>query len=329
MLGERVVESKELREYLKHVLELESAIYQTSQLKKEYQAKRENAKPKERTLYLPTKPEEPRRIPEYVSLNEASKKLSQFSQIILGLGFAASIFCIPFPIILGIALGGWVDIQTTMLIIGLIAAIPTGYLGYQVIQIKEQELQSIIQQNKKAQEKYQADLQAYTVGCADVQNKNSASHRTYTQALTVYNQETSVTVNKLAETEATLKASLYTLYSKNVIYAKYRNLVTIATLFEYIDSGRCFELEGPNGAYNLYEGELRSDIIISSLSSIISNLEAIRNNQYTLYQSIESANATTHQLLNNLNNSQMLTAYYANQAAIAASADRYMVGMVW
>ena len=88
-------------------------------------------------------------------------------------------------------------------------------------------------------------------------------------------------------------------------------------------------MEGPNGAYNLYEGELRSDIIISSLSSIISNLEAIRNNQYTLYQSIENANATTHQLLQNLNNSQMLTAYYANQAAIAASADRYMVGMVW
>ena len=163
----------------------------------------------------------------------------------------------------------------------------------------------------------------------DIQEKNSTAHRAHTQALTVYNQETNVTLNKLSETEATLKASLYTLYSKNVIYAKYRNLVTIATLFEYIDSGRCFELEGPNGAYNLYEGELRSDIIISSLSSIISNLEAIRNNQYTLYQSIENANATTHQLLQNLNNSQMLTAYYANQAAIAASADRYMVGMVW
>ena len=177
-------------------------------------------------------------------------------------------------------------------------------------------------QNKKDQEKYQADLREYNSSYAEIQGKNSTAHHTYTQALIVYNQETSVTLNKLSETETTLKASLYSLYSKNVIYAKYRNLVTIATLFEYIDSGRCFELEGPNGAYNLYEGELRSDIIISSLSSIISNLEAIRNNQYTLYQSIESANATTHQLLHNLNNSQMLTAYYANQAAIAASADR-------
>ena len=323
------MESKDLREYLKHVLDLESAIYQTSQLKKEYQAKRTNAQPKEKTLYLPTKPEEPRRIPEYMSFNEASKKMSKFNQMVCGLGIATAIFCIPFPIILGIALGGWVDIQTTMLIIGLIAAIPAGYLTYQVFQIREQELQSIAQHNRKAQEKYKADLQAYTQACADIQEKNSTAHRAHTQALTVYNQETNVTVNKLSETEAKLKASLYTLYSKNVIYAKYRNLVTIATLFEYIDSGRCFELEGPNGAYNLYEGELRSDIIISSLSSIISNLEAIMNNQYTLYQSIESANATTHQLLQNLNNSQMLTAYYANQAAIAASADRYMVGMVW
>ena len=323
------MESKDLREYLKHVLELESAIYQTSQLRKEYQSKRENAKPKERTLYLPTKPEEPQKRVEYVAFNQASQKLDGFSKFIWGISMAATIFCVPFPIIMGIALGGWVDIQTTMLVIGLIAAIPFGITTYQVMQIKEQELQSIILQNKKAQEKYQADLQAYKSSYADIQEKNSTAHRTYTQALTVYNQETNVTLNKLTETEATLKASLYTLYSKNVIYAKYRNLVTIATLFEYIDSGRCFELEGPNGAYNLYEGELRSDIIISSLSSIISNLEAIRNNQYTLYQSIETANATTHQLLQNLNNSQMLTAYYANQAAIAASADRYMVGMIW
>ena len=323
------MESKELHKYLKHVLELESAIYQTSQLRKEYQSKRENAKPKERTLYLPTKPEEPQKRIEYVAFNQASQKLDGFSKFIWGISMSATIFCVPFPIILGIALGGWVDIQTTMLVIGLIAAIPFGITTYQVMQIKEQELQSIILQNKKAQEKYQADLQAYESSCADIQEKNSNAHRTYTQALTVYNQETNVTVNKLTETEATLKSSLYTLYSKNVIYAKYRNLVTIATLFEYIDSGRCFELEGPNGAYNLYEGELRSDIIISSLSSIISNLEAIRNNQYTLYQSIETANTTTHQLLQNLNNSQMLTAYYANQAAIAASADRYMVGMVW
>lgn len=323
------MESKELREYLKHVLELESAIYQTSQLRKEYQSKRENAKPKERTLYLPTKPEEPQKRIEYVAFNQASQKLDGFSKFIWGISMSATIFCVPFPIILGIALGGWVDIQTTMLVIGLIAAIPFGITTYQIMQIKEQELQSIILQNKKAQEKYQADLQAYESSYADIQEKNSNAHRTYTQALTVYNQETNVTVNNLTETEATLKSSLYTLYSKNVIYAKYRNLVTIATLFEYIDSGRCFELEGPNGAYNLYEGELRSDIIISSLSSIISNLEAIRNNQYTLYQSIETANTTTHQLLQNLNNSQMLTAYYANQVAIAASADRYMVGMVW
>ena len=324
-----MMESKDLREYLKHVLELESAIYQTSQLKKEYQSKRENAKPKERNLYLPTKPEEPKKRVEYVAFNEASQKLDGVSKVIWGLSMAVALFCIPFPILMGIALGAWVDLQTTMLIFGLIAAIPCASITYKITQIREQELQSIIQQNKKAQEKYQADMQAYASSYTDIQEKNSTAHRTYTQALTVYNQETNVTVSKLSETESTLKASLYTLYSKNVIYAKYRNLVTIATLFEYIDSGRCFELEGPNGAYNLYEGELRSDIIISSLSSIISNLEAIRNNQYTLYQSIETANATTHQLLQNLNNSQMLTAYYANQAAIAASADRYMVGMVW
>ena len=323
------MESKDLREYLNHALELESAIYQTSQLKKEYQFKRENAKPKERTFPLPTKPKEPSKRVEYVAFNQAVQKLDVFSKIIWGGSVATTIFCIPFPLIMGIVLGAWVNMQNTMLLIGLVALIPCCVTTGLIIEIKQLELQSIITQNEKDQEKYQADLQAYTKACADIQEKNSTARRTHIQALIVYNQETNVTVNKLSETEATLKSSLYALYSKNVIYTKYRNLVTIATLFEYIDSGRCFELEGPNGAYNLYEGELRSDMIISSLSSIISNLEAIRNNQYTIYQSIENANATTHQLLQNLNNSQMLTAYYANQAAIAASADRYMVGMVW
>lgn len=323
------MEAKELREYLKYVLDLECAIYQTNQLKNEYQTKRTAAKPKENTLCLPNKPEDPRVRSEYITFSEAQKKLSSGSLIMWTLSLIVAGFCVPFPILMGIAMGAWTSIQTNMLIIGLIAAIPMAYLIYQTKQIQQDEEYNIAKQNQKERERYQAEMKAYTEKCQSIQERNQASHRIHTQALTTYNKETQETLDKLAETETSLKTSLYTLYSKNVVYAKYRNLVTIATLFEYIDSGRCFELEGPNGAYNLYEGELRSDIIISSLSSIISNLEAIRNNQYTLYQSIENAHATTRDLLLNINNTQMLTAYYAKQAAMAASADRYIVGMVW
>ena len=116
-----------------------------------------------------------------------------------------------------------------------------------------------------------------------------------------------------------------TLYSQNIVYSKYRNLIAIATIYEYFESGRCCELEGSNGAYNLYENELRANIIIGSLSQIISDIQQIKNGQYALYQELSRSN----KLLESIADNTQLTAYYANVAAVAASADRYIVGMVW
>ena len=45
------------------------------------------------------------------------------------------------------------------------------------------------------------------------------------------------------------------LYSCNVIFSKYRTLPAIASILEYLESGRCEALSGPDGAYNLYESE--------------------------------------------------------------------------
>lgn len=42
--------------------------------------------------------------------------------------------------------------------------------------------------------------------------------------------------------------------------------------------------------YNLYESELRQNIVINSLQKITSNLEAIRNNQYVLYTELSRTN---------------------------------------
>jgi hypothetical protein len=56
---------------------------------------------------------------------------------------------------------------------------------------------------------------------------------------------------------------------------------------EYLDSGRCSALEGPDGAYNLYESELRQNYIISKLDTIINQLDMIRENQYYLYTAMQ------------------------------------------
>lgn len=64
------------------------------------------------------------------------------------------------------------------------------------------------------------------------------------------------------------KAKLATIYAQNVLHPNYQNWVAAATIYEYLDVGRCYELKGPTGAYNLYEQELIAKKILDSLSAI-------------------------------------------------------------
>ena len=80
------------------------------------------------------------------------------------------------------------------------------------------------------------------------------------------------------------------LWNYGVVYEKYRDHVIIATLCDYLKAGRCDSLEGPNGAYNLYEQESRADIIINKLDTVITSLEKIKQNQYLIYSEIQKVN---------------------------------------
>ena len=80
------------------------------------------------------------------------------------------------------------------------------------------------------------------------------------------------------------------LYELNVIFPKYRDLVAVSQMYEYVASGRCNTLSGYEGAYNLYEQELRMNIVISQLEDIYDQLEEISTNQYMLYSAICESN---------------------------------------
>ncbi len=88
------------------------------------------------------------------------------------------------------------------------------------------------------------------------------------------------------------------LHSFQVLYPKYLDFPIIATLYEYLISGRCEKLEGPDGAYNLYEFELRQNIIINKLDDILDSLEVIKENQYYIYNALNNVNS----ILKNMNN---------------------------
>lgn len=107
------------------------------------------------------------------------------------------------------------------------------------------------------------------------------------------------------------------LYSIDIIYPKYQNLIAIGMFCEYFDSGRCSSLEGHEGAYNIYESELRQNIIIAKLDEIILKLDTVQQNQYFLYQAIQNSNQTIRMISNELlskidsiEQNQSLSTYY-------------------
>jgi hypothetical protein len=98
---------------------------------------------------------------------------------------------------------------------------------------------------------------------------------------------------------------LNNLYNLDIIFPKYRNFLAVNQISEYIDSGRCSELEGANGAYNLYESELRQNIIIDKLETVINQLEQIKQNQFYIYQAMRD----TQNAIDNMNVSVVTNTY--------------------
>ncbi len=97
--------------------------------------------------------------------------------------------------------------------------------------------------------------------------------------------------DEVAQAESMLKGLLECrnkLYAYDVVFSKYRNLVALATFYEYLTTGRCVALEGADGAYNLFEAECRANQIIGQLSTIIDSLEKIKENQYLIYSQLKA-----------------------------------------
>lgn len=120
--------------------------------------------------------------------------------------------------------------------------------------------------------------------------------------------------------------TLMRLYNLNVIFPKYRNFPAVSQMLEYISSGRCEELTGQAGAYNLYEMELRQNLIISRLEDISEQLDEIKENQYMLYSAI----CQTNNILSGVYDSAKATAYNTSVIAMnTAICARYSNVVVW
>lgn len=132
--------------------------------------------------------------------------------------------------------------------------------------------------------------------------------------LSVLDETLQKSKNELEET----KRLLNRYYDLGFIYPKYRGMVPICQIYEYLESGRCFSLIGPSGAYNLYESELRQNIIIGKLDDVLDRLDRLSDGQQMLAAAIRQSNAKIDQLsssLERIENDTALSAYYSGITA--------------
>ena len=107
-------------------------------------------------------------------------------------------------------------------------------------------------------------------------------------------------ITELRNHIASLRETLNELYIKNVLHPNYQNWVAAATIYEYLDVGRCYELKGPYGAYNLYEKELLAHKILDSVSAINTSIihygSSIATTQKYIRRDLETCNRNIENL---------------------------------
>lgn len=160
----------------------------------------------------------------------------------------------------------------------------------------------------------------------EVRTQNQKKKEAYDTAIRQCNESITALRGKMEPEIAVSKEMLEKLYGKGEIYPKYCTLPALTSIYEYFMTGRCTELTGPHGAYNLYEDEVRKDTVISQLSSVIENLEQIRNNQYMLYQQVKEINTNTSAIVSEVqkirNNTMQIAQLTALNAYYAARNER-------
>lgn len=205
--------------------------------------------------------------------------------------------------LLGIFLGVIVGTLMDSFSVGVITAGITAVLWTLLM-----DNSTISEENKKRREKYEKEKEAYDQKlmseCLRLDQENARK------------QSLNDILRTMEEKLQNTKSVLQKYYSMDIIFPKYRNLVAMCSIYEYILSGRCKELTGFEGAYNTYETETQFNRIYTKLDEVVSKLEEIKSNQFMLYNAIQDGNRMTQKLVN----ASMEQTKYAEQIANSVEA---------
>ena len=161
----------------------------------------------------------------------------------------------------------------------------------------------------------------------DIQNYNASLLKDRIRKKEILQRE----VNRLNTSMHQTAQMLKQYYQLGVIFPKYRNIIAVSSFYEYLLSGRCNMLTGHEGAYNIFENEIRLNRIITQLDMVIEKIDRIRDTQFELYLAISESNKKANQIISQLtevkNNSDRIaynTGISSYNSQIIAQNSEYM-----
>lgn len=178
-------------------------------------------------------------------------------------------------------------------------------------QIEQERQQQAEQANQAAMREYQEKFDAYQSDVLKDQQRVRLEN--------IKKNVLQAGLSQMRELNAASKEALKQIYDKNIIFPKYRTMVMVCSLYEYVCTGRCDTLEGHEGAYNLLELEIRLDKIVTQLDRVISMLGKIQQSQYMVYSAIQDANRQSAKILES-------TYEIANQLQAIQTSNQKMLG---
>ena len=285
----------DLKEYLRLVSDLECSVYRQEQIIAQANEELFLRKPRRKVIEKPFN-----RAEELKAAMPASPKLpEQNSAFAKGIRLIISAALI----LLGLYFSkdGWFTFGVGLLAIGSFAAAIIAFKSFSdmvkcdaerkadykaAVKSFTEKKSQILDEISKADQKYKTDMERYNRELSEdealYQQKLVIAQRNYDEAKNALMK----LYGPLQETKQTLKK----MYDLDIIFEKYRNMIAMTSIYEYYASGRCDRLEGPDGAYNLFESELRQNLIINRMDVIISRLDQIKDNQYILYKQMTETN---------------------------------------
>ena len=277
--------NKQLIEYMENVAKLETSVYEQKESYNKAKARVVYKAPERSIMDVPNKEIVPlpdnsgvkRAEDSYTSSQKVRPKMLGVAFLFLAVGLLGIVIGPVFLKVIGVF----------VVLVSLLLFSPNSKNRIENEKKKyEQQLQEYDRKQKEVDEEYAKKLAEYEIkkkaADAEFAEKEKRAKADYDFAKQIFPpMETALT-----DTEKLLKEY----YDLDVVFPKYRNMIAVCTMCEYLQTGRCSELTGPNGAYNLYESELRQNLIINRLEAVVSQLEQIKTNQYYLYNELQTAN---------------------------------------